>query len=105
MQTGHFSRSILRDGVLEVDWNVGDVFGVVSMVGAVTTVSLGTGGGWVDSAAWFEAEVVAEVVAGASSFILALDLVGGMYTGRSGQDPGRLNGRGSGPKHQGRLGA
>lgn len=77
MQDGHFSRNTLRDGVLELARKVGDVFGVVSGAGAVTMVSLGAGdGGSTGSLAW----VVAETLAGASCFILARDLVGGIYS-------------------------
>lgn len=45
MQSGHLSRSTLRFGVFELAWNVGEVLGVVSVVGAVTMVSLGADGG------------------------------------------------------------
>jgi hypothetical protein len=74
---GHFSRNTLRDGVLEFASNVGEVFGVESMLGAVTIVSFGAEGGSTGSLALVV--VTAEVLVDATSFILALDLVGGMY--------------------------
>jgi hypothetical protein len=71
------SRRILRDGVFELGANDGEVLGVVSTLGAVTTVSLGAE----DSSSASLALVVVVVgdFAGAPAFILALDLVGGMY--------------------------
>lgn len=76
MQTGHFNRNTLREGVLDVGWNVGDVLGVESTMGAGTMVSLGADGGGSTASVTL---VAGEVMTGASSFILALDLVGGMY--------------------------
>lgn len=52
------------------------MLGVLSTVGAVTMVSLGADGGSTASACW----AGGGTMVGASSFILALDLVGGMYT-------------------------
>jgi hypothetical protein len=74
---GHFSRNTLRDGVLEFASNVGEVFGVESMLGAVTIVSFGAEGSSTGSLALVV--VTAEVLVCGASFILALDLVGGMY--------------------------
>ena len=71
------SLRTLRDGVFELGANDGEVLGVVSTLGAVTTVSLGAE----DSSSVSLTLVVVVVgdVAGAPAFILALDLVGGMY--------------------------
>ena len=77
MQAGHFSRSTLRDGVLELASNVGEVFGVESTLGAVTMVSFGADGCSTGSLALVV--VAIGILVGAASFILALDLVGGMY--------------------------
>jgi hypothetical protein len=74
LQDGHFKRSTLLGGVFAGAWNVGDVVGV-STTGAVKTVSF-AGDGSTGSFVW----VPADVLAGASSFIFALDLVGGMNT-------------------------
>jgi hypothetical protein len=63
---------------LDAVWKVGDVVGVLSMGGAVTMVSLDADGGSWSSLACTLSEATA---AGACSFILALVLVGGMYTG------------------------
>ena len=73
MHAGHFKRRTLLGGVLSGPWNVGDVLGV-SVVGAARIVSL-AGGGSTGSVVW----VPAEVLAGASSFILAFALLGGIY--------------------------
>ena len=56
--------------------NVGEVLGVVSTLGAVTMVSLGAGAGSIGSLALVS--VTVGVVVDASSFILALILVGGI---------------------------
>ena len=55
---------------------MGEDLDVVSTLGAVTTVGLGAGGGSNGSLAWV---VITVGVLAAASFILALDLVGGMY--------------------------
>lgn len=91
MQAGHLSRNTLRVGVFEfAAEKVGDVFGVVTTGGAVTMVSLGAAGGSAASLAL----VVARMLAGAASFILALDLVGGMYNQRRLPSRRRLDKRG-----------
>jgi hypothetical protein len=74
---GHLSRNTLRVGVLDVVENVGDVFAVSSVGGAVTTVSLGPGGGSLGSLA---STTVSGATSGACAFILALVLVGGINT-------------------------
>jgi hypothetical protein len=56
--------------------NVGEVVGVVSMLGADTMVSLGAGAGSIGSLALVS--VTVGVVVDATSFILALVLVGGI---------------------------
>jgi hypothetical protein len=61
---------------LEPASNVGEVLGVVSTLGAVTMVSLGAGAGSIGSLALVS--VTVGVLVGASSFILALVLVGGI---------------------------
>lgn len=71
------SRSTLRDGVFELGANTGEVLGVVSTLGAVTTVSFGAEDG--SSASLALVVIVVGDFAGAPAFILALDLVGGMY--------------------------
>jgi hypothetical protein len=63
---------------LEFASNVGEVLGVVSTLGAVMMVSLDTEGGSAGSLTLII--VAAERPAGVSSFILALVLVGGMYS-------------------------
>jgi hypothetical protein len=62
--------------VLDAVWKVGDVVGVLSVGGDVTMVSLDADGGSWSSLAC----TLSEATAGACSFILALVLVGGMYT-------------------------
>jgi hypothetical protein len=60
---------------------VGEVLGVSFLMGAVTRVSLDVGCGSTGSLVWVAVEMVVEVGAAVvSSFILALVLVGGMYT-------------------------
>jgi hypothetical protein len=94
VHTGHFSRSTLRDGVLEFASNVGEVFGVESTLRAVTMVSFGADGSSAGSLVLVV--VTADVLVCAASFILALDLVGGMYLVTFGvQGSGRLNNGGS----------
>jgi hypothetical protein len=79
---------------LEFASNVGEVLGVDSTLGVVTIVSLGAEGGSMGSLALVV--VTAEILVGAASFILALDLVGGIYLMAFGiQGPERLNDRGS----------
>jgi hypothetical protein len=63
---------------LEFASNVGDVLGVISTLGAVMMVSFVAEGGSAGPLTLII--VVAERMAGASSFILALVLVGGMYS-------------------------
>jgi hypothetical protein len=62
---------------LEFASKVGEVFGVESTLGAVTMVSFGADGSSTGSLVLVV--VTAEVLVGAASFILALDLVGGIY--------------------------
>jgi len=66
----------LRVGVFDDAWNVGDADGVSSTLGAVTTVSFVADGGSLGSLA----STAAVVTAGGCCFILALVLVGGIYT-------------------------
>lgn len=86
MQSGHFNRSTLRVGVLELtDWNVGEVSGLELGAGIVTMVSLDAdGGASANRLGW----TVAEMPACVASFILALVLVGGMYSSSRTQKTG-----------------
>jgi hypothetical protein len=75
---GHFKRITRRVGVLDELWNVGEVVGVSFFTGAETMVSLDGGCGSAGSLVWVAVEMVLE--GAVSSFILALVLVGGMYS-------------------------
>jgi hypothetical protein len=78
------------------DWKVGDVLGVMLWTGATTMVSLDMDCGSSGSLVWVAVEIVED---GASSFILALVLVGGMNAWRLGPDDyARAQGNGCGSR-------